>query len=438
MERLTIAPAELLIDEENPRIATPNAGQHRALQLLAQHLQQKLVKLASDIVKHGIDPSSLPIVMPVAGNPQRYRVLEGNRRLAALRVLENPETVAETVTPAVLSSLRKLSREYQGNPVETLACVAVRDRDAARHWIELRHTGLNEGAGIMGWGSDEAARFRARTRTPEIHSQALDFLEKRGDLSVDDRRKVPVTTLKRLVETPDVRAKLGLGVHKGTLMLLADEARVARALMHIISDLVSGKKRVPDLYTKSQRQIYARDLPRDVIVPPTTTGHGMAATEAAGTVHRKRPRQAQPRRRDRLIPGDCVLSIPRGRICDIEAELRKLSLEEHPNAVSVLFRVFLELSVDSYLTEHPQAGANIDSKLRVKVVKVAADLEARKKLDRQQAKAVRNTATGQSFLAPNINTMHDYVHNEHIFPAPSDLRASWNNMQALFVAMWTP
>ena len=48
-------------------------------------------------------------------------------------------------------------------------------RDEARHWMELRHTGLNEGAGLMDWGSDEAARFRAKTGGLEIHSQALKF-----------------------------------------------------------------------------------------------------------------------------------------------------------------------------------------------------------------------------------------------------------------------
>lgn len=435
----TIAPSDLLIDEENPRISQPNAGQNKALQTLAHHLDKKLVALAADIVRHGLDPSNLSIVMPVLGTPARYVVLEGNRRLAALRVLENPEIVAEAVTVATLKSLRKLSRQYHNSPIDSVACLVMPDRETARHWIELRHTGLNQGAGVMPWGSDEAELFRNRSGVREPHAQALDFLQQRGDLSPEVRRKVPATTLKRLIETPDVRAKLGIELQKGQLALLADEKRIAKALMYVINDLVSGKTKVGHVYTLSQRKKYARDLPADVVVTPTVkSGQGTAASSGSASAKKsKAAKGGSTRKRDRLIPKDCVLSIPNGRIHDIELELRRLSLEEHTNAVSVLFRVFLELSVDSYIDDNALAGVDNDSKLRVKVEKVANDLEAKKKINKQQARAIRSANMDHSFLAPGANTMNDYVHNEYIFPAPSDLRAHWNSLQPFITAIWT-
>ena len=441
-ETLTVAPADLLLDEENPRIAQPNAGQNRALQALASFLGKKLLVLAKDIVEHGTDPSNLPIIMPVVGTPQRYVVLEGNRRLAALRVLENPEIVSDAVKPEVIKALRKWSRTYQDNPIEAINCVPVRDREAARHWIELRHTGLNEGAGVMPWGSDEAARYKSRARAgaAEVHSQALDFLQRRGDLTPEQRRKVPATTLKRLIETPDVRSKLGVEVQRGALAFLADEALVAKALMHVVNDLISGRTRVGDVYTKQQRQKYAAKLPPEVVVTPTMrAGHGTAASAAKGkATKQQRPKSSTSRKRDRLIPNDCILSIPGGRIRDIEGELRRMSLEDHPNAVSVLFRVFLELSVDAYLDDNPQPGINADTKLRVKVEKAANHLQANKKLNQQQGRAIRSAAMGHSFLAPDINTMNDYVHNQYIFPSPLDLRAGWDSLQPLVAAIWMP
>src|SRR4051812_48787069 len=119
-ETMSIRPADLLIDEENPRISQPNAGQHKALQALARLLGKKLHVLAADIVAHGLNPSDLLIVMPLAGNPGRFVVLEGNRRLAAVRGLENPESLVDATEKSVLTGLRRLSKEYQSNPIESV------------------------------------------------------------------------------------------------------------------------------------------------------------------------------------------------------------------------------------------------------------------------------------------------------------------------------
>ncbi len=230
-ETIPIRPADLLIDEENPRLSEPNAGQHEAQRALAQHLGKKLTALAVDIVNYGLNPSDLPIVMPHASNPSRYVVLEGNRRLAALRALENPESLADAISGDVLTKIRKLSKEYQKNPIDEVTCTVVKVREEARHWVELKHTGLNDGAGLFPWGSDEIARWLARLgKPPQPHTQALDFLQKRGDLTPELRRRVPATSLKRLIETPEVREKLGLELQNGTLYLLADTARIAPRL----------------------------------------------------------------------------------------------------------------------------------------------------------------------------------------------------------------
>ena len=90
----------------------------------------------------------------------RYVVLEGNRRLTALKALENPEFLDGVVPKGVLTEVRHLSKKYHDAPLDSIQCLVVKGQDEARHWIELRHTGENEGAGIVRWGSDDAARYR--------------------------------------------------------------------------------------------------------------------------------------------------------------------------------------------------------------------------------------------------------------------------------------
>lgn len=442
-ETTPISLADLLIDAENPRLPQPNVGQREALRAIAKDQGKKLQVLARDILQHGLNPADLPIVMPLRDDLNRYVIVEGNRRLTALKALENPEFLSEAVSAGVLKEFRKLSKQYQGAPIETVLCVVVKDRDEARHWIELRHTGENSGAGIVPWGSDDAARYRARTVGLEVHSQALNFLERRGDLTPEARRAVPATSFKRLLETPAVRSKLGIEVRNRQLFLLADEDRVAKALLYVVQKLTSGETKVKDIYTRLQRIEYADDLPKSIVVPatanpregvPATDGSFKAAVKAQLGVNAQK---SLPRHRDKLIPRDCTLNVTDPRLRDMEKELRRLSLEDFTNAVSVLFRVFIELSADFYL-DRMKLAVSADDSLSKKLEAAANDLTSRKKLTHQQAAPVRRACQRDSFLAPSVKLMHHYVHNKHLFPTPTDLRAHWDGLQPFVTAIFAP
>jgi hypothetical protein len=140
-------------------------------------------------------------------------------RLTVLRALENPDSLVGAVDAAVLNEMRELSRAYQAAPIELVQCLAVKSREEANYWIELRHTGENQGAGIVDWGADETARFRARSGQLEIHSQALNFLELHGHLTPAKRAQVPVSSFKRLLGTPEVRAKVGIDLQNGKFFI---------------------------------------------------------------------------------------------------------------------------------------------------------------------------------------------------------------------------
>lgn len=443
VEPTPVPVANLQLDPENPRLSTPNSGQRDTLREMAQLQGSKLRVLAEDILEHGLDPSELTIVTRVEDGTDRFIVLDGNRRLAAIKVLENPELVQGAVTAPVLKAMRKLSKAYHEAPIEEIACIVFRARAEADHWLELRHTGERSGAGSVLWGSQESERFRARRGKRDIHTQALDFLESRGDLSLERRTMVASTTLRRLLATPYVRERLGLEWSEQTLKSLADEDLVAGALLHVVNDIADKRVKVSDVYRVEQRTKYAHDLPNSVAVQITReAGEGVPlgerpdAEEKEGEKDEGAPRPARTRKRDRLIPRDCMLNVTDTRLRDIERELRQLSLESNPNAVSVLMRVFLELSADWYIGAQSLSVAE-DARLGTKITAVAENLTQRRKLTRQQAKPARRAAQKNTFLGPSVTQMHEWIHNQHMFPGPSDLRSEWDGLQPWFVAVWS-
>jgi hypothetical protein len=324
-----------------------------------------------------------------------------------------------------------------------MECVVFDSRAAAAHWIELRHTGENEGAGIVKWGGKETARFRERSGQKAPHLQVLDFLEQRGDITKETCRRVPVTSLKRLVSDPHVRSKLGIDLRSGVVVTrVADDNEIARGLKRVVEDIASGGVPVKEIYTTDDRKRYVDGLPPEDLpdvsnLMPESRPLGSPPGPQDQKEPSTKPKAPPPsKKRSTLVPSGLGLSIDQTRINKICGELKKLKLQEYTNAVSVLFRVFLELSVDAYITAN-QLGTNEYAALGTKLLHVGDALKSRGKLDDQQLKTVRRAAEKDSFLGSTITTMHQYVHNQYFHPAPGDLIAAWDSWQPFIEAVWS-
>lgn len=430
--------ADLLVDVGNPRLVEGSEGQRETLRALAEEQGPKLSVLADDIVEWGLSPGDPFYVTEVPDSSSlRFIVLEGNRRLTALRALETPDLFDGSVKTRVLNTLRRLSKAYQQAPTDNVYCVLFDDREEADHWIELRHTGEAGGAGIVRWGSDAASRFKARGGAGPTDTQALDFLQRRGDLSPTDRATVPTTTLRRLLDTPRIREKIGLDLKERRLKILADQEPVSRALLWIVNGLISGDIKEPQVSTIKDRITFAEALPPDILVTPTA-GEAVDLGSVATPTRTRRPPVRSPKPRNVLIPKDCVISVTDERLRRIEWELRKLDLGQFTNAVGIMLRVFIELSCDSYMVRTKLPKVNEKDKLAKKLRTVTEDLRSRAKLSDKQARPVFKACESDSLLAPSISLMNEYVHNPYLFPSDTDLRNSWDNLQPFVIAVWTP
>src|SRR2546430_179891 len=97
-EVVNIATADLLFDENNPRLSAPQPSQQDAALELTRQQGDNIVRLAADIVDNGLDPMMLTAVIASGDRRKRYTVLEGNRRLLALRALETPALISPALS----------------------------------------------------------------------------------------------------------------------------------------------------------------------------------------------------------------------------------------------------------------------------------------------------------------------------------------------------
>jgi hypothetical protein len=433
-ETRNIAVVDLLLDQENARLGTPQKSQQAVYLALAKELNGQLVTLARDIVDQGTDPTTLTAVVATDGG--RYRVLEGNRRVLALKALETPSIVKGGLSPSEQSKLENLSKQYLENPIDEITCVVFDTEEEVYHWIVLRHTGSNSGAGLVSWDANEADRFRHRkgAGARDIAGQALDFLD-RVDGPGDSRGII--TTLRRILNNSTARKVFGLVRVDGQLQSEYPAVEVAKGLRKAINDLRSREIKTKNVYDAEDIRKYIDTFaPAELPEPSTKLPAALPLGElpvSKPTPPRGRPKtKAKPKGpRTTLIPKACRINAPAGRINDIYNELLSISVDEFPNACSVMLRVFVELSVDHEIANRPHLKGKADpnTTLAKRIKELAADMRANKEIDEDLYKAVLRIADTRGMMAASTVTFNQFVHNKYVHPLPSELRTAWDELQ---------
>jgi hypothetical protein len=437
---------ELLLDLENPRISRA-AGQRDAMQRIIEDQDVKLIILAESIVADRLNPMDRWLVIKAPAERGKYIVLEGNRRLATIRILHNPTVLNDLeVRAPVKRRLVELSEQFDVKSIEPIDCFDIGDRPAAAIWLTQRHTGENKGRGIVNWGGVATARFRGRD--PAL--QALDLVLTHGSLSEEEKESVesyfPISTLDRLLSTPAVRAKIGVDISDAKLRTDLLPTEVIKPLRRMVLDLANEVVNVSALKSKDQMVAYVSKIGKDLPNTGKRTGKLVAVDEwsdrdfsTASAKPKPKPKPKPPVRKT-LIPRDCYLTVSNAKIAEIVKELRDLPLVQYPHSISVLFRVFLETSVDHFLSV---SGVPLHVVVKTKGGDKSVDKSLRKKVEEAIDELVKKGVSKKDLagVAKGIDdknnplhheTLHLYVHNRFYSPTERELKVAWDNAQLLF------
>ena len=403
----------LLLDTENPRHESVES-QRDAILALIEDQGPKLVKLAADIAEYGISPIDRLLVMK---HRRSYVVVEGNRRLGAIKLLENPGLADGT---SIARDLTKVASV--GVAPSEVDCAVAPTREAARHWMELRHAGEAEGAGVVRWGALQTNRFRSKPGTQA--AQAISFIDA-TQLAFPSNARIQealgqiaaqrLTTLGRLVADPNFKRLLGLSEQDGRLVSHYPAEALEQLLERVLRD-VAGETSVSRLKSKEQRTEYLESLSAPDLGRYRPEPQPLHQDGPDDPAPRPKPARRRPSKPEVLFK-DLDLRNLGERIQAILTELRRLELDRFPNAAALMIRALVELSVDQV---YDNKNWPLKGELRTRVRRCLHEIDPTDK-DNQYQAVRTGLQDGSSLLA--VANLHAYVHNRSYHPTAGDLRA---------------
>jgi hypothetical protein len=452
--------SRLKLDPDNPRLiaSTRRPTQPELIAELLQH--EDVMDLVRDIARLGFFPNE-PLVAVVESS--NTIVLEGNRRLAALKLLANPDLAPQEYKKRIQQHAAN-GRTIPGQ----VRVVMAPSRDSAIALIVARH----KGKAIAEWRTVQQIRFIHRrvqgglsidevanetnldrsevvkaVRDAKLYDVVLSLdLPDEVRKTVSDPREFNFSTLRRLIDSSAVQMRLGIAndERKGFKTTLGAEP-FQRALTRIVSDIATGNVTSRNTNTAEEMETYLAKLdtkpaPKDGA--PTVSADEMidpARTQPATKRHRRTSRPAHTPRS--LVPKSFRIDVDSDRCRAVCDELQRLRLPGFPNAVAVTFRTLVEMSVTRYLHENghlqtiraqqskkqqrpadwsPSLSQQLDFIIQTPSIPLAAD--ARRALG-------KFVSDPRSSLT--LDNLHSFTHNRFTPPTPDELRKFWTMLRPL-------
>jgi hypothetical protein len=443
--------SELHLDQQNYRTGN-TASQREAIAGIIADQGTKLVNLGEDILSmRGTSPGEPIWVTRDTEAAGFYIVLEGNRRVAALKLMETPALADGTV---VEEGFRELGKQYAAAPIRELEACVFPTREDAAPWQRRRHMTSTSGVGLQGWkpmakGRADRDQGAKAPRFLTVYEYLQDNSDEWAELS--DTLDNKWTTVDRVLNASTLASVLGITIDlkTGTITFGNGNVAAGRALLlRILHEMASPSFAFSQIEKDVDREQFIRRFePWAVLskatppsgapapIPPASPPPAPAPTPQPAPAP---PVALTPPTRQTLAPktGNRTFRVDGTRLNGLYRECRLLKVQGNENAASFLLRVFIELSSEALLIEKnvPVSGAatkrgatvweDFGATLAMKVGAVIDHLDPTGKDRRlQQARVARDPNSAATY---SISTLHAYFHNRHMKPDAVAIREAWD------------
>jgi hypothetical protein len=439
-KRIEVSIDKVNLFEENPRFE-PVKSQREALFALLANQGDKLVELAKDIKENGLNPGDAPYLIQDTKDSDFYIVLEGNRRFACLKILENPGLIKDFAEQKYYKKFKKISEDYhkRKNRISEVDCILYSSFIEAAPWIERKHAGEVGGKGTVTWISLQSNRFkRLLTGKASAELQVADFVKSRFPEIAKGIELLPITNLERLLGDKYVKSQLGLDIQDSVVYSTIPLTEISKPLGKILTDLIDGSIAVNDIYYSSDRKKYIDGLDAEYrpnlskkLKTPLKLDPISAATPVTG--FKKGKKSKSPLERTTVISPTENIKSGDTKIDQLIYELKHINAEKYPISGAFLLRSLLEFSVQGYIDRNKLSPAS--DKLHVRVTATLTSLKAKKIVGRDQTKGIESWVSDPASWC-SINSLNAVVHNKTFLIPLKTLITGFENINPFLIALW--
>jgi len=360
-KRIPVVVNDLELDPQNVRLDLDTSERDKMDQgdiINDLFANENAFQILENVVENGWFVDETPIVIK---NRNKYIVLEGNRRIAALRVLQNP-----LLAPSCHAKVKPLSGSVI--PIKQIDVLLAPNRDdvsrllANRHtknttrpWKPLRqahfyYSQLSKKISVEDLKNKyKGANIEKFIKMCEVHriAASYDF----GDIATNNKarnqKSFPVSTIERLYNDSEFRELLNFEFDEnGKINIKSSKERFDEEFKRVIWDAVNKKIDTRSLNSDDNRKDYYLKLKK----LKKSNGETDSSQYTA-----KAPIKRRPSRTIGLFDHSLICTInSRGVEIDFD-ELQTINYGKFPNAAHDLMRSFLEAVLKEYLKKknHP-------------------------------------------------------------------------------------
>ena len=228
---------ELDLAMDNPRLLRDADSRQEALSTLVR--KEAIIDIAESIAdRGGLNPlERMGVYLDESTGRTTYIALEGNRRVAALMLLMDPDALPGDV-PSRKILVERLRRASAVIDFDTVPAVLFEDPDDAEDWVDMLHLPISSApAGRKRWDTQQQTRRGSGRNTEAL--RMIEFIVGRG-AATNEEMKEKITTLDRLLAANERCRLLGLRKGGGELKRILPWHLFRIGFERIVEDTVGG------------------------------------------------------------------------------------------------------------------------------------------------------------------------------------------------------